>query len=81
MLRDRLLAKQSELDLTDREFATKLGVSRSMWQQIRSGHKRVGPRIAKAALRVFPEMANEIVSFLLSDATPRTATDTARKSA
>lgn len=72
MLREKLVARQQELGLNDTEFARLLGVPRSTWSLTRSGVKRVGPRIARAVLRAFPDLAPEAISFLLTDATMRT---------
>lgn len=72
MLRERLIARQRELGLSDREFAQLLGVPRSTWQLTRAGRKRVGPRIARAIIKAFPDLAPEAISFLLTDATTRT---------
>ena len=69
-LLEKLIAKQKALGLTDKEFAAVLGVPRSTWQLTRSGVIRLGPRVALAARRAFPELTDEVIAFLLSDASP-----------
>lgn len=68
MLLEKLLRRQEELKMTDAQFAQRLGIPRSTWQLTRTGRKTVGPRIARAAQRAFPELTPDAVYFLLSDA-------------
>lgn len=72
MVLERLITKQRELGLTDTAFAARLGIPRQTWGLTRTGFKPVRRRVALAAMRAFPEMTAECVSFLLSDATVRT---------
>lgn len=76
MLLAKLIAKQEALNLSDQEFAQRLGIPRSTWQLTRTERKRLGPRIARRAMRAFPELTSEAASFLLSDATDLTETAT-----
>lgn len=77
MLLNRLIERQRELGLPDREFADALGVPRSTWQLTRTGIKQIGGRIVVAVVKRFPDLRPDVVSFLASDATVITVADTA----
>ena len=65
---EKLLEKQIVSDLTDTEFAAKLGIPRSTWQLTRSGTVPLGRRVVSAAARTYPELMPDAISFLLSNA-------------
>lgn len=67
-LLDKIIAKQRQRGLSDRQFAELLGVPRSTWQLTRSGTVAMGPRVARAAHRTFPDLAADATYFLLCDA-------------
>lgn len=69
MLLERLVAKQTELGLSDVEFARLLDIPRSTWQLTRTRVKPIMWRVAVAAVRSFPEMAEDAALFLRSEAT------------
>lgn len=69
MLREKLIERQRRLGLNDVEFARRLGVPRPTWALTRLGHKPVRRRIALAAMKAFPDLTPDCVSFLLSDVT------------
>lgn len=69
MLLARLIEKQRADDMSDAEFADRLGVPRSTWQLTRTGIKPLGLRVAQAAAITFPDLKALVVSFLLSGAT------------
>ena len=69
MLFQRLLDRQRQLRLSDRQFANLLGIPRSTWQLTRTGVRPVGRRVAVAALQTFPDLAPDVALFLLSSAT------------
>lgn len=64
-----LKAKQRESGASDSEFARVLGVPLSTWKHTRLGRRRLANTIARAAMRAFPELTPQVVSFLLSDVT------------
>jgi len=68
MLLERLIAKQTELGVSDSEFARILEIPRSTWQLTRTRVKPVMWRVVVAAVRRFPEMAEDATLFLRSDA-------------
>lgn len=76
MLLDKLVGRQHDLGLTDREFADELGVPRSTWQLTRTGVKPIGHRVIVAVIRRFPELRQDAVSFLASMATDVAEDDT-----
>lgn len=69
MLLSRLVERQQEIGLSDREFADVLGVPRSTWQLTRTGVKPIGGRVIVAVIKRFPDLRPEAVSFLASKAT------------
>lgn len=73
MLLDRLIAKQVALRESDIQFAKRLGIPRSTWQLTRTGRKPIGQTVARAAVRCFPELTPDAISFLLFNATVATA--------
>jgi len=79
MLFQKLLDKQEQLGLSDREFANLLKIPRSTWQLTRTGVRPMGRRVAIAAMQTFPDLAPDVALFLLSEATlaARTATTVA----
>lgn len=76
MLLERLVAKQEELGFSDIEFARLLDIPRSTWQLTRTRVKPVMWRVAVAAVRRFPEMADDAGLFLRSKATDVAEPDT-----
>ncbi len=58
---DRLYQLQG--DLTDEEFAKKLGVSRSQLWRIRNGHSKAGAEFLEKFKRCFPEESIEDIFF------------------
>jgi hypothetical protein len=72
-----LIAKLTERQgtLSDVEFAARLGMPRSTWQAYRCGRVRPNQRLAVAALRAFPDMYADALSFLLSDASGKAESD------
>lgn len=72
LLLERLTEIQRREGYSDTVFARHLGIPRSTWQLTRTGVKRIGRRVALAAMRAYPELTGDVISFLLSDATPAT---------
>ena len=50
----------------DGEFARALGLSRPMWQRIRTGQRRLGVRSLALIHARYPALAAELVSYVLS---------------
>jgi len=67
MFLEKLIQKQKELDKTDVQFATLLDVSRELWNQTKNGRLKVGESLMRGALRVFPELGNDLLIFLQSN--------------
>lgn len=69
MLLERLRAEKARRGLSHREFATLLGVPSSTWSNAAIGLRPLNNRIVRGALKAFPDLAPEAVSFLLTDST------------
>ncbi len=52
------------LGWTDERLARALGISRSLWSQVRSGRRRVTLEVVRGILRAFPDMENQVLGFL-----------------
>lgn len=63
-LTKKLVGIQSSEALSDYRFAAKLGISRQLWQFIRTGTKPIGLTLLKAMARTYPELDKEILKFL-----------------
>ncbi len=59
-----LMEKQRGENLNDTEFANKLGISRSLWRQTRTGEREINQTLLAAVMKVYPELAPEILTFL-----------------
>lgn len=69
MLLEKIRQKHEASGMTDKDFAQKvLRIPRSTWQRTRTGAIPLGPTVAKAAGRAFPDLTADVVYFLLSDA-------------
>jgi len=73
VLLPKLIAKQRERGLSDREFAKLLDVPRSTWQLTRTGRVPLGPKVARGAQRAFDDLAPLATLFLLYGASAFTA--------
>ena len=62
-----LCARQSELKLHDGEFAARIGISRPLWVQVRSGSKAVGLQLLQGVARAFPDLDDQVLAFLRGD--------------
>lgn len=51
-----LIERQIEEKLIDLDFAAKLGISRSMWQAIRTRRRNMGINTVYSALKAYPEL-------------------------
>jgi hypothetical protein len=64
---DKLLARQQELELNDREMAERLGVTRSVWTRVRLNlypGVEESMVLVRGAIRGFPELTPEALLFL-----------------
>jgi predicted transcriptional regulator len=64
MLVECLKKKQTELGLTNRQFAQRLRVSQGLWEAARYGSRNVGKKLIKGVLTCFPELTPEVLEFL-----------------
>jgi len=64
MLLSALIKKQLNQELTDSEFAHKLGISRSMWQFTARGEQEIGWLITLAVVKKFPDLFPELLFYL-----------------
>lgn len=63
----KLIEKQDELDLSDREFARKLKVSQPLWTMTRRGKIPVGIRVLRGTVREFPTLGDVVLKDLASE--------------
>lgn len=56
--------RKQALGWTDEQLARALGISRSLWSQVRSGRRRVTLDVVRGILRAFPDMENQVLGFL-----------------
>ncbi len=68
MLMQRLIEKQVTLGENDALFSRRLGVSRQLWNFTRNGRQPVGWSILRGTLRGFPELTDEVLTFMASNA-------------
>lgn len=66
-MREQLIQRQRELGMADRAFARYLGVGHRTWGKTRTGQLPLGRRVARAAAKRFPELADELARFLLEE--------------
>ena len=71
-IREKLKAKQEVEGLNDQAFASKLGVSRTLWSLVKSGAREPGMKFVKAVMRTYPELTVEMMDFM-RDANPAEA--------
>ncbi len=67
MLVQELARRQRALGMNDTAFAARLGIPRTTWMMAKLGRRSFGMRLAAASVRAFPDMRDQVVSFLLSD--------------
>lgn len=64
---DKLMAIQKRKRWSDRQMAESLGISRAMWQHIRTGRVGLGQRTLKGIMRAYPELTADVLLYLQSD--------------
>jgi len=57
-----LIKKQEEMNLSETEFANKLGMSRPMWYLVKSGNRQPGKKFLKATMKAFPELQLDVMN-------------------
>jgi len=53
---ERLKQEQAQKELTEAQFAQRLGVSRALWFLIKRGERKPSLRLLSAVAREFPEL-------------------------
>ncbi len=51
-----LIAKQNESHLSNADFASHLGISRSMWELLKQGKRELGVDSLRAVAKVYPDL-------------------------
>jgi len=59
-----LKQKQAEESLSNTEFATKLGISRQLWEATLLGKRAIGQSLINGAWRAYPELKETIVAHI-----------------
>lgn len=67
MLLHSLIKKQREKGLSHTEFAQSLGISRALWDLVRTGKRGFGEKTLSGIVRSYPELVPELLSFLRGD--------------
>ena len=60
----KLSARQTELGLTDTEFARRLEISRPLWWMTRHGTRRINIMLLNGIAKAFPELDEDILAAL-----------------
>lgn len=60
------LMRELQGDMSDREFAKRLGMSRSAVRMVKSGQRNAGARMIRSLVKAFPERSQQITSLFLS---------------
>lgn len=60
----KLHDKRQQLGLSNLKFAQYLGIAHGTWRFIRLGHKYPGLIFLAATIKAFPDLDNEIISYL-----------------
>jgi len=63
----KLMKYQRKMNWTDGQMASRLGVSRPYWTQIRNRKFHLGERVLRGVVRTFPELSAEVLLFLGSE--------------
>ena len=62
---ERLIVIQNAHKWSDFDMAQQLGITRTMWQQVQHGERRLGSRTSlRAIVRAFPELGPEVLAYL-----------------
>lgn len=56
--------RKQALGWTDEQLARVLGISRSLWSQVRSGRRRLTLDVVCGILRAFPDLEEQVLAFL-----------------
>ena len=59
-----LKQKQAEESLSNTEFASKLGISRQLWEATLLGKRAIGQSLINGALRAYPELKETIFAHI-----------------
>jgi len=59
---EKVIQRQQTDGLSNVAFAKKLNVSRQMWDGIRKGTRKPGLKVWRGIVRVYPDMAGEILT-------------------
>lgn len=65
----KLTEYKQQQNLTDAQFANKLGIPRTTWAQQKNGKRPVGLTLVKAIVRTFPDLIPDVIEFLKDDGT------------
>ncbi len=64
VLLDALVNQQRTLQLSDRAFASKLGISKALWIMTRQGNVPIGISLLSGVVREFGDLRNEVLDAL-----------------
>lgn len=72
-MKDALIALQTREGMSDRQLAAQLGISRSYWNMIRLGSKRLTEEVKVRAVRAWPELRGAYLDDAVSALEPNRA--------
>lgn len=64
----KLRGLQTRNEWTDQQMATRLGIARSTWTEIKNGRLPLSERVQMRAVRAFPELLADLLSTVSGDA-------------
>lgn len=73
----RVATIQRAEGLSDRDFATELGISNGLWSGIKSGKREAGPKVLAAIAARYPGLRREVEAYWLSQLDLPTGSNTA----
>lgn len=77
LLLDKLIEKQRELQMTDKEFSTEISISRPLWTSTRNHTMPIRDKTIRGVLKRFPDLKEDVLIFLREDV--RMLTEAVRK--
>lgn len=63
----KIMDRQAELGLSDREFCALVGMSSWSWRATRQGKRRLGRAILVPVASAFPDLRAEIAEYILME--------------
>lgn len=75
-LTEKLKELQIKEGLSNRKFASRLGISHQLWQMTRTGKRGIGLTLLKGIVRAYSEFNRDVLIFLAGDVYIKTTDET-----